>query len=134
MSVALLIAGAVLAQSAVPVVTVTGSASRTGTERVDVAYEEVSQGRNEAAVARILRNRELAADDPAAMINLGTAYARLGRESDARDCFVRAIASRERFDLELADGSWMDSRQAARKANELLRTNETLALALPRGG
>lgn len=134
MSAALLIAGAILAQSSVPVVTVTGSASRTGNERVDVAYEEVSQGRNVAAIARILRNRELAADDPAAMINMGTAYARMGRESDARDCFVRAIASRDRFDLELADGSWLDSRQAARKANELLRTRETLALASPNGG
>ena len=133
MSTALLFAGAFLAQSAVPVVTVTGSANRIERERVDVAYEEVRQGRNEAAIARIMRNRELDADDPAAMINMGTAYARMGRESDARVCFIRAIASRERYDLELADGQWMDSRRAARKAHELLRSQETLALASPKG-
>ena len=129
MSTALLFAGALLAQSAVPVVTVTGSANRIETERADVAYEELSQNRNEAAIARIMRNRELDAGDPAAMINMGTAHARMGRESEARECFVRAIASRERYDLELADGSWMDSRQAARKANKLLRSRQTLALA-----
>ncbi len=44
-------------------------------------------------------------------------------------CYARAIASREHYDLELANGQWMNSRQAARKANALLRTRQTLALA-----
>ena len=130
MSSALILVGALMAQGAIPVVTVTGSAHRIEVERVDVAYEELSQGRNKAAVSRILHNRELAADDPAAMINMGTAYARMGRESDARNCFIRAIASRERFDLELASGEWMDSRKAARLAHDLLARRKTLALAL----
>lgn len=129
MSAALLIAGALLAQSALPVVTVTGEVGRTGTERVNVAFDELSQGRNADAIAHLTRNRELAADDPAAMINLGAAYVRTGRDGEARRCYARAIASREHYDLELANGQWMNSRQAARKANALLRTRRTLALA-----
>lgn len=133
MSAALLFAGALLAQSVAPAATVTGSANRTDVERVDVAYEELSEGRNRTAISRIAQNRELESDDPAAMINKGTAYARLGHTSDARDCFIKAIASRERYNLELASGEWMDSRRAARLANELLDRRETLALASRKG-
>ncbi len=95
MSAALLLAGLLMTQTAVPAVTVFGSANRTERERVDVAFEEVRQGRNEAAVVRIKGNRDLDADDPAAMINMGTAYARMGRTTDAKECFTRAMASRE---------------------------------------
>jgi tetratricopeptide (TPR) repeat protein len=124
-----MLAGALLAQGVLPVVTVTAEANRAGTERVDVAYAELSQGRNSEAIARLIRNRELATDDPAVMINLGAAYVRSGRDQEARKCYERALASREHYDLELADGRWMNSRQAARKANALLRTRQTLALA-----
>lgn len=129
MSATLLMAGALLAQSALPAVMVTGRANSADRERADVAYAELSQGRNDEAIARITQSRDLAADDPAAMINLGAAYARTGREADARRCYARALASRERYDLELANGQWMDSRAAARKATALLRDQQTLALA-----
>lgn len=124
MSTALVFAGVFLAQAALPA----ASASAV-TDSADVAYTELSQGRSDDAISRILANDAYRANDPAALINLGTAYARMGRLSEARDCFDRAIASRERYDLELANGQWMDSRRAARAARELLERKETLALA-----
>lgn len=121
MSAALILAGAMLAQTATP--------ETPGPEHVDVAYAELAQGQSDAAVSRIIGSDALRASDPAALINLGTAYARIGRMTEARSCFERAIASRERYDLELADGRWMDSRRAARAALNLLEQRETLALA-----
>lgn len=128
MSAVLIFAGALLSQTALPAAELTIRA-----ERVDVAYEELAQGRSEAAVSRILNSDAHRASDPAALINLGTAYARMGRTAQARECFERAIASRERYDLELADGKWMDSRKAARTARVMLQRRETIALAARAG-
>ena len=114
MSAVLIFTGAHLTQAALP------AAATVQTDRAEVAYEELSQGRSDAAVSRILKSDAHRASDPAALINLGTAYARMGRTAEARDCFERAIASRERYDLELASGQWMDSRRAARTARVLL--------------
>jgi len=86
---------------------------------VDVAYGEIAQGRNQAAVARILADRTLA-DDPAALINLGTASARMGDFDKAQTYFRAAMASENRTNLQLADGRWMDSRRAARIALDSL--------------
>jgi len=66
--------------------------------------------------------------DPAAQINLGTAMARLGQRDAARDHYRVALSSRDRYDLELADGRWMDSRAAARLAIARLAKNQALAL------
>lgn len=96
-------------------------------EHVDVAYQEMIQGRTDEAIARIRANKHLAANDPAAMINLGTAYARKGMTREALACFEMAKASQDRFELQLADGSWMDSRRAARIAAARLETSGTLA-------
>lgn len=123
MSATLLLAGALLAQSA-PLVTVEGGADRYD----DVAYAELMQGRNEAAIARIKGNRALPANDPAALINLGAANLRLGHADKAEDCYRAAIVSRTRYDLQLADGSWMDSRAAARLAIARIPQGEALAL------
>ncbi len=123
MSAALLLA-ALLAQSA-PVVTVEGVEG--ALDRVDVAYAELSRGQNRAAIDRIRANPALS-DDPAALINLGTATARLGDRAGARDYYMAALTSRDRYDLELADGRWMDSRQAARAAIAGLATDRMLAV------
>lgn len=127
MAATILIAGALLAQaatlSATPVVTV-----EAGTDRVDVGYEELRSGRPDAAIEQITGNRTLEHGDPAALINLGTAYARLGRKDDAHAAYAAAILSNERYDLQLADGAWMDSRAAARLAIHYLEDNRTLAL------
>ena len=66
-------------------------------------------------------------DDPALLINLGAAYARKGDAARAAGAFQAAIDSDTRYDLELADGTWVDSRQAARRALETLRNSAQFA-------
>lgn len=122
MTATILIAAAMMAQP------VTVSATMPGAERVDVAYEQIAAGRPLDAIERIGANTSLDADDPAALINLGAAYAMLGNTGKANECYRSAIASEARYDLQLADGSWMDSRRAARKAAEALTQGKTLAL------
>lgn len=84
--------------------------------QADAAYGELSAGETDAAIARL--EAQLARDpgQAALLINLGTAYARLGRHDEAREAYRKAIAARDRVELELADGSWADSREAAREA------------------
>lgn len=124
MSAILALLPLVLAQS--PVI-VSGSPP-TGPERSDVAYEEMAAGESDAAITRILANRKLGNDDPARLLNLGTAYARLGDTRRARDLFHAAMFSPDRYELELADGRWVDSRDASRMAIALLAERRTLAL------
>ena len=97
-------------------------------DRIDVGYAELAAGYPQAAIERIHANRRLEADDPAALINLGTASARLGRPDVARRYYIAAIASTSRYDLELSDGRWMDSRRAARTAIRYMKSGETLAV------
>jgi Tfp pilus assembly protein PilF len=127
MAATILIAGALLApllaNAATSVVTV-----EAGTDRVDVGYEELRTGKPEAAIEQIKGNRQLEYNDPAALINLGTAYARLGRKDEAHSAYAAAILSTERYDLQLAGGEWIDSRAAARLAIHYLEDNRTLAL------
>lgn len=123
MAATLLLAGALLAQAAAPL-TVTGGDA----DRVDVAYEELITGQNREAVNILSQSRLTEKRDPCALINLGTAHARLGHKQEAASMYRAAIASRDRYDLQLADGSWMDSRRAARVAVSMLDRGETLAL------
>lgn len=116
---------AAAAAAAVPGPIVTVEADR---DRVDVGYVELSEGRPADAIERILANPTLEADDPAALINLGTANARLGRRGEALGYYRAAMVSRIRYDLELADGTWLDSRRAARVAARLLDRGQLLAL------
>lgn len=121
MPATLVLAGLVFAQAA-PAITVEGVGES------DVGYRELVAHRPADAVARIEANHRLDADDPAALINLGTAKARLGDRHAAADHYRAAIVSRQRYDLELADGTWMDSRAAARLAVKMLERGEALAL------
>ena len=59
---------------------------------------------------------------PVQLINLGSAYAQVGDTEKAAQYYGEAAASERRYQLELADGSWVDSRRAARTA--LLRLEE----------
>lgn len=115
------IASLLLAQAA----PITVEAPRAGS---DVGYRELVADRPADAIARIDANTALAADDPAALINRGTAEMRLGRYEAAHASFRAALSSRSRYDLELQDGSWVDSRDAARRAIRLLSRGEALAL------
>lgn len=93
----------------------------------DVAYTELTTGNADAAV-RKLEESLGSENDPAVLINLGTAYAKQGATDKALAAFRAAVASRDRYDLELADGSWMDSREAARIAlGNLQRTTAQAA-------
>lgn len=123
MAVSALIAGLILAQAVAPAITVEGEG-----DRIDVAYRELSEGRPADAVARLDGARAVAQGDPSALINLGTAYARLGQGDKAADLYRTAIASRMRYDLQLSDGSWVDSRRAARLAGQRLGTQRLLVV------
>ena len=49
------------------------------------------------------------------------------RPTRAATAFQAAIDSDTRYELELADGTWTDSRQAARRALETLQRSAQLA-------
>ena len=122
MAATLLIAGLMLAQSA-SAITVEGQ------PQTDLlGYQALSAGRPDLAIARISADPVMSASDPAALINLGTAYARTGDHAAALARYQAALTSRDRYDLELADGRWLDSRAAARLAIVMLRRGEALAL------
>jgi Flp pilus assembly protein TadD len=91
-----------------------------GSDRVDVAFDALSQGRTADAVEQLKQSQAVRDGDPAALINLGTAYARQGRVAEARAAFQAAYASDKRYDLELSNGSWTDSREAAKMALDRL--------------
>jgi Flp pilus assembly protein TadD len=87
-----------------------------GLEQHDVAYEALASGEARSAVTALEALRGENPGDPALLINLGSAYAELGQLDRAEACFREAADSTVRYQLELADGSWVDSRRAARTA------------------
>lgn len=80
---------------------------------VDAAYLDVAAGRDAAAIDRLEASAEA---HPAGIINLGVAHARRGETDAARKLFERAATMTERYELETATGSWIDSRALALKA------------------
>ncbi|MGN6691572.1 MAG: hypothetical protein ACTHJU_11580, partial [Sphingopyxis sp.] len=76
-------------------IVVTGSEDD-GLAPLSVAYEELKAGQNEVAVAKLTQGK-IECDDPSRLINLGTAYARLGQKADARIAYEAAIASDIRY-------------------------------------
>ncbi len=97
-------------------------------DRVDVAYKALAEGRTQDALAQLRDSEAVRAGDPAALINLGSAYARQGRVADARAAFTAAMNSKTRYDLELGNGAWIDSREAAKRALESLAGRTDLAM------
>lgn len=90
-------------------------------EQRDVAYDTLASGEAHAAVQRLEALRAENPDDPALLINLGSAYAELQQLDRAEAMFRAAATSQVRYQLELADGSWVDSRRAAQTALRQLR-------------
>lgn len=80
-------------------------------EQVDAAYDDLSSGRNAEAAARLEDKQH-----PASLINLGIAKARQGELHEARRLFERAASMAQRYELETARGTWVDSRTLAHKA------------------
>lgn len=97
-------------------------------ETKEVAYGDLTEGRTDRAIATL--QQELAADpaDPAVLINLGSAYAQRGDRARADQAYRAAMSSSTRYSVELADGSWIDSRQAARIALLRLERAQTALL------
>lgn len=90
----------------------------------DVGYEELVANENVAARKAIENCDELAANDPARLINHGIALARTGNYDAARAEFEAAAGARNSIELETADGEWIDSRRLARKALAMLDRGE----------
>ena len=107
------------------------TAQQADSEILPVAYVELKGGENQAAVDKLTGETTLDARDPSRLINLGTAYARLGRTAEAAAAYDSAIGSPIRYDVELANGRYMDSRWAARTALANLNQGKPL-LALAR--
>lgn len=104
---------------ALPLATTTAGARELvadGVTVLPVAFDEMRSGRTEAALAKLQDEQALSPRDPSRLINMGSAYARLGRDAEAAAMYRAAIASPIRYDLELANGDYMDSRWAARIA------------------
>lgn len=95
-----------------------------GAPPADVAFEELAANRNQAAISALEADRSIDRDDPARMINLGIAYAREGREADARRLFRAAAQDDTPVRLEVAGGDWIDSRELARRALRMLERGE----------
>ena len=81
-----------------------------------IGYEALMRGDNERAVFQIMANEQVSSGDPAKLLNLGRAYARMGDTDEAAKMFKAVLESRDSVDLVLADGSVMNSKVAARKA------------------
>jgi Tfp pilus assembly protein PilF len=90
--------------------------SEIGYERGALGFEALMANDNERALRQLLSERSIARSDPARLINLGRAYARLGNVDKARESFEAAANCRDDFDLILSDGSIINSRKAAKIA------------------
>ncbi|MBD3732720.1 MAG: hypothetical protein IE934_08395 [Sphingopyxis sp.] len=124
-----LVALAFATPAAAQSIVVTGS-DEEGLAPLSVAYEELKADQNALAVDK-LTHSDIDPQDPSRLINLGTAYARLGKTADAQTAYKAAITSDIRYDVELANGTYMDSRWAARTALSHLNQGKPL-LALAR--
>jgi len=87
-----------------------------------IGYEALMRGDNERAVSQILTSEQVSNHDPAKLLNLGRAYARMGQTEKAAGYFKAVMQARECVDLVLADGRVMNSKVAARAAIANLQT------------
>ena len=85
-------------------------------ETRDVEYDTLASGETRSAIVQLERARTQNPGDPALLINLGAAYAAVGEYELAQQAYRDAIASDDRYELELANGDWIDSRRAAQMA------------------
>ncbi len=119
--IAILAAGMFLAQAG------TATQIDNSVVQTDAAYEQLANGEARAAIVRLEAALQENARDPALLINLGSAYTEIGDLERAATSYRAAAESSDRYWLELADGQWVDSRSAARRA---LQTLEARGFAL----
>ncbi|MEW6575866.1 hypothetical protein [Sphingorhabdus sp.] len=84
-----------------------------GYERGSLGFEALMANDNHRALNQILTDKSTAPNDPARLINLGRAHARLGDKEKARQAFLAAANCKEEFDLVLSNGQIMNSRKVA---------------------
>jgi Tfp pilus assembly protein PilF len=94
--------------------------SSASSDRIDLAFDALSQGRTSEAIQQLRLSQAMKDGEPAALINLGSAYAKQGQVEKARWAYRRALTSDIRADVQLSDGTWTDSRRAALMALEKL--------------
>jgi len=87
-----------------------------------LGYDALVAGQNELALQQLEAAEKVDANDPARLINLGQVYARMGRTGEAARMFMAAMQSDRHFDLVLADGTVVDSRDAADQALQNLNS------------
>ena len=96
------------------------AASEIGYEAGSLGYAELLQGNYPAALQQMQaaekEDSPAARRDPARLINMGLAYAKMGDVASARTHYKAAISAPTSFDIVLSDGRVMDSRVAARQA------------------
>ena len=80
------------------------------------------RGDNQRAISQIMASEQVSKHDPARLLNLGRAYARIGQTDQAAGYFKAAMQARESVELVLADGRVMNSKDAAREAYANLQT------------
>lgn len=97
-------------------------------EQKEVAFDALSEGRTEQAISTLQAQLQADPADPATLINLGSAYAQRGDRANAAQAYRAAAASGTRYSVELADGSWVDSRALARTALRRLEQTQTALL------
>lgn len=96
-------------------------------EHVEVGYAALSRGDPADAIATIT-SAGSNQSDPVVLINLAAASAKLGQIQKARRMLKSARIAPDRFDVQLSDGRWMDSREVARLADSKLARQEVLAM------
>ncbi len=84
-----------------------------GYERGALGFEALMANDNEMALRQIQCAKSVPHNDPARLINLGRAHARLGNDGQARQAFEAAANCKEHFDIILSNGKVMNSRKAA---------------------
>lgn len=90
----------------------------------DLAVAPLLARRTDEAIAILEKSRLSDPEDPAVLINLGIAYAQIGKEAEARALFDAALTKRAAFDLAISSGQVTDSRQLARRAIRMLERGE----------
>jgi tetratricopeptide (TPR) repeat protein len=96
------------------------AANEIGYETGALGYAALLQGNYPAALEQMQAAEKqvspAARRDPARLINMGLAYAKMGDAASARSHYQAAINAPTSFDIVLSDGRVMDSRVAARHA------------------
>lgn len=81
-----------------------------------LGYGALVEGNAEDALVQLRMSEASLAGDPAHLINMGAAYAQLGRYDAAAEMYRAALEADEHFDVVLAGGEVTNTRDAARRA------------------